>query len=136
MMNDMTLTLEDITGIIKPIAERDVRIEAVYVLGSVASGRVHPKSDIDLAILPVTPKALSTFDQLTLTAQLEDHLSYVVDIGLLGTHDVVYAVQAIVNGVCIFTRDRFKRDLAAATCLALYADLKQQRREVEHAYTA
>jgi len=28
---------------------------------------------------------------------------------------------------------RFKKDLFAATCLALYSELKQQRIEVEHA---
>lgn len=112
----------------------DNKIEAAYLLGSIVSGRLHPRSDIDLAILPYIPKSFSTIDRLSLSARLQDELPYEIDIGILGTHDVIYAAQAILHGHCIFFRDRFKKDLFAATCLSLYTELKRQRSEVEHAY--
>ncbi len=80
------------------------------------------------------PKSFTTIDQLSLSARLQDALPYEIDIGILGTQDVVYAAQAILHGDCIFFRDRYKKDLSAATCLALYVELKRQRIEVEHAY--
>ena len=104
-------------------------------MGSIVSGRLHHQSDIDLAILPNTPVAFSTIDRLSLSFRLREALPYEVDIGILGTQDVVYASQAILLH-CIFFRDEFKKDLFAATCLALYVELKRQRIEVERAYQA
>lgn len=119
---------------INSILIHEIKVEAAYLMGSVVSGRLHPQSDIDLAILPITPKSFSTIDRLSLSARLQDELAYEIDIGILGTHDVIYAAQAIFHGDCIFFRDRFRKDLFAATCLALYVELKRQRNEVEHAY--
>jgi len=119
---------------IDSLLNRDDRIEAAYLLGSIVSGRMHPQSDIDLAILPDPPKSFNTIDRMTLSAHLQDELPYDFDIGILGTHDVIFSTQAILHGECIYFRDRFKKDLFAATCLALYAELKRQRIEVEHAY--
>ena len=128
------LSHELIADKINPILTRDTRIVAAYLLGSTVSGRLHPQSDIDFAILPDPPKSFSTLDRLFLAARLQDELPYEVDIGILGTHDVIYATQAIIHGRCIYSKDRFKKDLFAATCLALYTELKRQRIEVEHAY--
>ena len=107
---------------------------AAYLLGSIVGGRLHPQSDIDLAIFPDPPKAYPTSDRLLLAARLQDELPLDVDVGILGMHDLIYSTQAIIHGQCIYSRDRFKTDLFAATCLALYAELKRQRIEVEDAY--
>lgn len=127
-------SLKFITGKIHSVLVQDTRIVAAYLLGSIVSGRLHPHSDIDLAILPDPPKSYSTLDRLFLAARLQDELPFKVDIGILGTHDLIYASQAILYGQCIYFRDRFRKDLFAATCLALYYDLKRQRVEVERAY--
>jgi len=116
------------------VLRQDDKIEAAYLLGSIVSGRLHPHSDIDLAILPDPPKSYSTLDRLFLAARLQDELLFKIDIGILGTHDLIYASQAIFYGQCIYFQDRFKKDLFAATCLALYTDLKRLRKEVEYAY--
>lgn len=127
-------SLKFITEKINSVLIQDTRIVAAYLLGSMVSGRLHPQSDIDLAILPDPPKSYLTADRLLLAARLQDELPLEVDIGILGTHDVIYSTQAIIHGQCIYFRDRFKKDLFAATCLALYAELKRQRIEVEDAY--
>lgn len=50
-----TLSLELIAAKINSLLMIDDKIEAAYLLGSIVSGRLHPQSDIDLAILPVDP---------------------------------------------------------------------------------
>lgn len=127
-------SLKFITGKINSVLIQDTRIVAAYLLGSIVGGRLHPQSDIDLAIFPDHPKSYVTSDRLLLAARLQDELPLEVDIGILGTHDLIYSTQAIIHGHCIYFRDRFKKDLFAATCLALYAELKRQRIEVEDAY--
>lgn len=119
---------------ITPVLQRDQRIVAAYLLGSIVSGRLHAQSDIDLAVLPDPPKSFTAMDRLYLAAAIQDELPLEADIGILSTHDPVYSSQAIVRGKCIFVRDKFKKDLFAATCLALYAQLKFERIEVENAY--
>lgn len=125
---------EDIVNKVTPILNRDKRIIAAYLLGSVLSGRMHPQSDIDIGILTDPPKSFSTMDRLTLAALLQDESPYEFDIGIIGTHDLIYSTQAIMNGRCIYFRDKFKKDLFVATCLSLYFELKQERVKVEHAY--
>ena len=127
-------SLKFITGKINSILVQDTRIVAAYLLGSIVSGHLHAQSDIDLAILPDPPNSFKTIDRLTLSACLQDELPLEVDIGILGTHDIIFSTQAIIHGRCIYSKDRFKKDLFAATCLALYAELKRQRIEVEDAY--
>ena len=114
------LPCDSIVRRINSILSQDHRIQAAYLLGSIVSGRLHPQSDIDLALLPETPKSISIMDRLSLATRFQNELSYVFDIGVLGTHDLIYATQAILHGECIYYRDRFKKDLFAATCLAFY----------------
>ena len=93
-MNNKPYSLEFLAEKINPILVRDDRIEAAYLLGSTVSGRLHPKSDIDLAILPADPTTpLSIMNRLSLSACLQDELANDVDIGILGTHDLIYATQ-------------------------------------------
>ena len=134
LSNAKSITFDEISKKINSILILDNRIEAAYLLGSIVSGRLHDQSDVDLAILPNTPNSFSTIDRLSLASRLGEAVPYEVDIGILGTQDVIYASQAILHGHCIFFRDGFKKDLFAATCLALYVELKRQRNEVEHAY--
>jgi predicted nucleotidyltransferase len=133
-MHSKPPSLKCISEKINSILIQDTRIVAAYLLGSIVSGRLHAESDIDLAILPEPPNVFKTIDRLALSARLQDEMPLEVDIGILGLHDLIYSTQAIIHGRCIYFRDRFKKDLFAATCLALYADLKRQRIEVEHAY--
>lgn len=134
MTPEKSINCESAARKIVPVLQKDQRIVAAYLLGSVVSGRLHAKSDIDLAILFDPPKSFTTMDQLYLAAAIQEKLPYEVDIGILGTHDLIYSTQAIIHGRCIFARDKFKKDLFAATCLSLYAQLKYERSEVENAY--
>ena len=116
--------------------KKDPRIIAAYLMGSVLNAHFRKDSDIDLAILPAPGKEISLMTRLDLAAELSTILYHSVDIGLLDTQDLIYAKEAIVKGECIYCRDKYARDLFAATALSLYLELKQQRIEVEHAYSA
>lgn len=64
--------VERIRAAATPVAAADERVVGLYLFGSRASGDAHPRSDIDLAVLPDEPLAL---DQLVaLEGRFEDAL--------------------------------------------------------------
>ena len=67
-------SLKLITEKINSVLIQDTRIVAAYLLGSIVGGRLHPQSDIDLAIFPDPPKTYPTSDRLLLAARLQDEL--------------------------------------------------------------
>ena len=124
---------------VKKIAEgleKDERISAAYVLGSAVTGRLWTDSDIDLALLPAPGHSLSHLDLLHLGSELGTCCSRPVDLGILSTHNLIYAKEALLQGECLFCKDQYYHDLFVATALGLYLELRTARREVEHAYTA
>jgi radical SAM superfamily enzyme len=50
--------------------------------------------------------------------------------------NVVYEKEVATGGRCIYCRDEGYRDEFMAVALALYVQLRWERREVERAYTA
>lgn len=114
----------------------DSRIVAAYLLGSVLKPNFRRDSDIDLGILVATGRKVSPMEQLELASDLSIVLGHPVHIGLLNTQNLIYAKEAIIEGVCIYRGDTGARDLFAATALSLYLQLKQERREVEKVYAA
>ena len=59
-----------------------------------------------------------------------------VDLGVLSSHNLIYASETILKGERFFCRDAFRTDLAVATLLGLTAQYKFERKEIVHAYTA
>jgi predicted nucleotidyltransferase len=131
-MNLSPLQLQSITERLG----RDTRIAAAYLLGSAARNEMRPDSDVDIAVLPCEGVRLSWMDRLALADGLAEPLGRTVDLGVLDSANLVYAKEAITSGTCILTRDRFRSDLFAATALALYARLREERKEIEDAYRA
>lgn len=115
---------------------RDERILAVYLLGSAASGKMRPDSDIDLAVLVAPGRSLSSIELFELAAELAFELGIPVDIGELGSHNLIYAKEAIFKGRRIFVRDRSAADLKISTLLGMYAVFNESRQEVLDAYRA
>lgn len=115
---------------------QDNRVLAAYLLGSAASGRMRPDSDLDLALMTMPDAELSSLDRIALAASLGLDLGIVVDIGELSSRNLVYAKEAILAGRRIFTRDLFQADLTACTLLGMYFQFNEERREVLDAYRA
>ncbi len=111
-------------------------VYAAFVLGSAVRGALRPRSDIDIALLPGPGYKPSPFERVEITGQLEDILGREADVGILGTHNLIYAKEAYFTGRCIYSKDNYYRDLFGATALGLYYRLRQERKEVEDAYRA
>ena len=110
------------------------RILAGYLLGSVVRGHFRDDSDMDLAVLLGPGRRMDLMARLELAADLSQVAGRTVDVGLLSTQNLIYAKEAIISGRCIYCRDTGARDLFAATALAMYLQLKRERREIEKAY--
>ncbi|MFM8413281.1 MAG: type VII toxin-antitoxin system MntA family adenylyltransferase antitoxin [Planctomycetota bacterium] len=116
--------------------ERSDAVQAAYLLGSAATGRLWAESDVDLAILPRRPAGLSVAERLSLTAELATILGRPVDLGVLTTANVVYAKEAVTTGRLLCERDRTATARFAMLALSMYASLQEARREVLRAYAA
>jgi len=116
--------------------EQDRRVLAGYLLGSAASGRMRPDSDLDLALMTMPDAKMSSMDRIALAAELGLEVGIVVDIGELSSGNLVYAKEAILAGKRIFTRDVFQADLKACTLLGMYFRFNEERQEVLDAYRA
>ena len=54
----------------RAVLERHPAIDAAYMLGSAAAGRLRPDSDVDIAVLPRPGHMLSVPDRLALGVEL------------------------------------------------------------------
>lgn len=111
-------------------------IDAAYLMGSAASDRLRPDSDVDIAILPSRSNPLSGRFLTDLAAELEVILGRSVDLGILHTGNLVYAKEAVTRGVLLLERNPTARARFAMLALSMYADLQENRREILHAYAA
>lgn len=118
------------------LLRRHAAVQAAYLLGSAATNRLRPDSDIDLAILPGSRAGLSIEERIALTAELTRIFRRSVDLGVLSTANVVYAKETVTTGKIIFDRcPRMTAQFAMLT-LSMYASLQEARREVLRAYAA
>lgn len=89
--------------------QQDSRIAAAYLMGSVLKEHFRGQSDVDIAVLPAVGTKMSLMERLAIAAELSDIVCRSVDIGLLDTQDLIYAKEAIIDGLCIFCRDKYAR---------------------------
>ncbi|MBS1259532.1 MAG: hypothetical protein MAG551_02604 [Candidatus Scalindua arabica] len=111
-------------------------INVVYLHGSCVKGRLHPGSDIDMAVLMQGFSDLKTENILGMTGQLELIFKRKVDLGVLSSNNLVYAKEVIEHGKPVFCRNRFEKELFEATTLSMYLDLQIERKEILNAYRA
>ena len=133
MMEFISLTVDE--HIISEFAS-DERVEAVYLLGSAASGNLRPDSDIDIAILPTAGGHLDVFVRNAMASSLALKLGREVDSGILSSKNLVYAYQAIMTGRRIFARNPVAVDKTVACLLGMYGQFNFDRKEVQSAYSA
>lgn len=127
------------TALLEAVAShlsRHAHVAAAYLLGSAAEGRLRSDSDVDIAVLPVTPDGLPLLDRLHLAAELGSIVAREVDLGVLTTRNLVYAKEAITRGRLIFDRDHLVTARFEMYALSMYASLQEARREVLRAYAA
>ena len=134
-MQDTTINEQRMNAAIDALRSCEA-IEAAYLLGSAASGRLRSDSDIDIAVLSRKHGYLPADARLHLSGRLAEVLGRPVDLGVLSTSNVVYAKEAIATGRLIFERDHRVTARFAMLALSMYASLQEARREVLRAYAA
>ncbi len=121
-------SVDDITGgLVRALGTR--RVCAVYLFGSAAAGRMHPGSDIDLAVLfEEVPGALELLD---LRMELSDIAGRGVDLAVLNTASPILAMQVLKHGRRLIVRDRVAEAEFVIKTISMYYDLKRVRRPIE-----
>jgi predicted nucleotidyltransferase len=126
---------QDILTQTRQILEQVPDIVAAYLHGSTIKGTQRPDSDVDIAILPMPGTRIPLKARLECAAALENIFHRPVDIGELSTRNLIYSKEVIAASQEIFTHNSFISGRFMATCLAMYAELQQQRKEVLDAYS-
>lgn len=107
-------------------------VRAVYVFGSVASGKAGNESDLDLAIIPAEPSVRETkLDILEALASL----GYCdVDLVFINEDDLVLAYEAIRQNRLIYAAEAFNRGGTYSNIVRKYLDFKPYLRIQRDAY--
>lgn len=134
-VSDASIDERSMAGVVEALGQHGA-VHAAYILGSAATNRLRPDSDVDVAILPSGRAGLTIEERLALTAELTKIFGRSVDLGVLSTANVVYAKEAVTKGKIVFDRDPRVTARFAMLTLSMYASLQESRREVLRAYAA
>ena len=102
----------------------DVRL--AYVFGSVAAGRAHRDSDLDVAVLFVSSPSPATLDLLA--EELEAAAGRPLDLVNLATAPPLLGHEVVRSGRCIVCRDAGERGEFEARVTLRYLDTAHLRR--------
>ena len=107
-------------------------IEAVYLFGSAATGRLHHESDIDLAIYPDTPglrrKKLSILTELARIGFCN------VDLVFMDENDIVLQYEAVRQNIVVYQASGFDRGSTYSRIVRRYLDFYPYLTEQRNAY--
>jgi len=95
-------------------------IQAVYLFGSLANGKTHPESDLDLAIIPSSREIHQR--RLDLLADLARQGFENVDLVFLDTDDIVLKFEAIHQNRLIYQTENFDRGSTFSLVIRQYFD--------------
>ncbi|WP_321391960.1 nucleotidyltransferase domain-containing protein [uncultured Desulfuromusa sp.] len=126
--------IETITSHLSAVLMGRSGVAAVYLLGSAAKGMLRKDSDIDIAFLPITGQDISLQVRLELASILENRLHRKIDIGVITGKNLIYASEAILNGLRIVTLQKNYTETMETRLLGCYYTFRQDRREVEESY--
>jgi predicted nucleotidyltransferase len=102
----------------------DIRL--AYVFGSVAAGRAHHTSDVDVALVFTAPPDPGTLDLLT--EELEAAAGRPIDLVNLASAPPLLAHEIVRSGRCIVCRDPAERGVFEAKTTLRYLDTAHLRR--------
>lgn len=116
------LSIERLADLLLPFTD----VIAVYLFGSVAQGKAHQQSDIDVALLFASTVAQTTIHTTTLAigTVLENHFATAVDLVALNLAPVALQFQVLQTGMLVLERDRTQRCLFQMRTMSRYYDAK------------
>ena len=123
-------TLEQLMTLLR----EDSRIASAYLLGSAAKGCMRADSDIDVAILPIQGIKLSSLDLAELAGSLSYAVGRQVDLGILGSTNLMYANQVLSSGYRLFAKNKYYVELMETSLISMYLWFTEERKELVNAY--
>ncbi|MBB6479511.1 type VII toxin-antitoxin system MntA family adenylyltransferase antitoxin [Spirochaeta isovalerica] len=128
--------IEKIQTVAADIFRKYDKVVAVFLLGSAATSKLRPDSDIDMALLTESGKKILPSDFLSLSSSLSYEFSRTVDLGIISSKNLIYAREALLKGIPVFVRDEDKMNLLRANLLGMYIQFNEDRREIVEAYAS
>jgi uncharacterized protein len=107
-------------------------VQAVYLFGSHATGRLHLESDVDLALVPANPAARSR--KLDILTDLTRYGFCEVSLVFLDTADVVLRYEAVRHNRLIYSTKNFDRGAYYAKVVREYLDFEPYLEVQREAY--
>jgi predicted nucleotidyltransferase len=101
-----------------------------YVFGSVASGRLHRQSDIDIGIYLKEPPA-SMKEKLAFYQKVSAVFDREVDLIFLNDADIIITMQILTNGELLINNNPERLNLFKASKIGEYLDFKISRQIIE-----
>lgn len=91
-------------------------VDVAYIYGSVATGQVHPFSDVDIALLleEEVMHCLSAYERLRLEADVELRIADLTgidyaDARVVNDAPIVWRGAVVSGGICIYSRNESRR---------------------------
>jgi len=104
---------------------------AVYLYGSIVTGRIHSESDIDVGILFYYDQTLPPLEMFELQTKLAELLDRDVDLVCLNDVSIILRKQVISKGKPILIKDQHQLNHFVIRSFSDYVDLKITRRSLE-----
>lgn len=118
-----------VPGTLKAFFEGLQGVALAFLFGSLATGRSHRESDVDIGVLFKSPALIH--ERQDIREQLSDVLSREVDLVPLNNASPVLKMQVLKHGVLVYAADRkFLHDFFVDT-VNQYDDLKRVRKICE-----
>jgi uncharacterized protein len=115
------LTQQDLAELGR-IFQRYSEVRAVYLFGSMATGRLHPESDLDLAVVPSSSDCRC--HKLNMLTDLARSGFCDVSLVFLDTPDVVLKYEAVRLNRLVYATEEFDRGAYYARTVGEYLDFK------------
>ena len=119
-------------NLLPTILEKFPLIQAAYIFGSVADGSADADSDLDLAIVPVSPEVRK--QHLDILCELAKEGFDKVDLVFLDTHDIVLKFEAIRKNFLIYQKSDFDRGRYFSLITRQYFDFQPYLKIQREAY--
>jgi predicted nucleotidyltransferase len=108
------------TKLLKKVFKDYPEIEAVYLFGSTATGKLHRESDMDLAIYPDSPGLRR--QKLAILTELARHGFCNVDLVFMDQSDIVLQYEVVRQNILVYRTPGFDRGSTFSKIIRQYFD--------------
>ena len=113
---------------LQPIAQK-FGVRLIVLFGSMARGKIHEESDIDIGVL--TDRPITFNKRLKLWLELSSLFGADIDLAMLNHAEPVFGFQVARDGKLLFERDKFAWENWRSYKIRQYWDTKKFRDDLE-----